>query len=701
MAFSLMRSAGPRRGLPAAIVVLALAQGAVHAGYGATISRDKFGVPHVFGKTEADAAFGFGYAQAEDHLATILANYLKASGREASVNGRSSVESDTFTHLARIPETVAEKYDSLDPKPRKVVEGFAAGIAHYMKTHPDKVPPGAAPPTPQDVLTFVKYGLVQQSLSTALSEGRNLMPPPAKEKPDGAQDGETPKKPRGSNAWAVAGPKSQSGHPMLQMDQHLPYSGIAQWYEGHLCGGSLNVIGGTSIGNPFILLGHNEHIAWTSTENYPDTADVYYEKMNPENRNQYEYDGAWRSVEVRKIRLPVRQADDKVAAVERALEYTCHGPVILHTHEKLYSAKWTDMEGIDFAPQLLAIQTAGSVADFKKAMRPLGIATGNYLCADTSGGVAYLYNARVAKKSKKFNWLCPVPGWTSETEWQEIIPFEELPQASNPECGFLQNCNDPPWTVSPDCELESSDVPDGLMRSGGGRSPGPRGERATRLLEKAGKLSFEDFRALSMDNYSILMARGKDALIDAYALQSGQASPKLMEAIKLLKEWDNYLNEDNVAMTFYMMYLSELGRGYAPKGKHSMFMAMERAVEKMMKLYGRVDVKWGPNHVIERGGKSFPVGTGGAETQTLFMASSSLQNGRFICSSGSSYLMSVELSKPPKAFSVFPLGQSNDPDSPHHTDLTALYAQRKYKPVWFTREDISANKEKEYTVEAP
>ncbi|NOZ22651.1 MAG: penicillin acylase family protein [Planctomycetes bacterium] len=678
------------------LVFVVLLSCPVYAGYKATIVRDTFGVPHIFGKTEADVAFGFGYAQAEDQLDTILRNYVKASGREAAAFGAGYIESDTQTHLLRIPETVAEKYDALPQEVKDYLAGFAAGVARYMKTHADNVPAWASPPTPQDVLAHPYYLFTMESFRAALSEGHRLMPPIKKEE----KEKEGNRGAKGCNLWAVMKEKTKSGHAMLQMDRHMPYLGSAQWYEAHLCGGSLNVVGATTFGHPFIQIGHNENIAWGVTGNSPDLADVYFEKMNPEDRGRYEYDNDWLDVKVRKVKLGVLQSDGKVAEKEVGLEYTHHGPVFLHTHEKLYSAKWTLMDSIDFATQFYKMSTAGGVDEFKKAMSILGIPSGNYLCADTAGNIYYLYNARVQSKSEDFNWYCPVPGWTSETDWGERIPFGELPQTMNPDGGFLQNCNDPPGAVSPDCDIDVDDAPSYLVRSHR-NSPGVRGERATELLEKTEKLDLEAFKKLSFDNRSIYIARAKNRLLDAYALRGMKGGPKVEQALKLLKRWDSYVTADNVAWMFYKMWQLELRQGgSAPKGTKSRLLAMQRAVDRLEKLYGKIDVKWGPHHVIERGGKSFPVATGGSDAQTLFMATGSFRDGKWVCSSGSSYMMAVELSKPPKSFSLFPMGMSNDPASPHHTDQTALYSRGKYKPIWFTQDDIAANKEKEYTVES-
>ncbi|MEW6355467.1 MAG: penicillin acylase family protein [Planctomycetota bacterium] len=677
----------PRYGLMCLLLALLLSSPA-HAGYKAAIIRDTFGVPHIFGATEGDVAFGFGYAQAEDQLDTILRNYIRAAGREAEVFGRGFLDNDTQTHLLRIPETAAEKYDSLPREVKDYLTAFAAGVAHYMKTHAEKVPPWAKPPTAQDVLAYPLYLLTMESYGAVLSEGRRLMQPIQKDQAE-----------KGCNLWAVVKKKTKSGHAMLQIDQHMPYLGPMQWYEAHLCGGSLNVVGATTFGHPFIQIGHNEGIAWGLTANSPDLADVYFEKMNPANRSQYEYDGNWRDVAVRTIKLNVLREDGTVGQKEIALESTHHGPVFLHTHEKLYAAKWSHMDNIDLATQLYRMNTAAGVADFKKAMGLLGIPSGNYICADAAGNIYYLYNARAPSKSEGYDWYAPVPGWTKETDWGEIIPFDDLPQAMNPDCGFLQNCNDPPGAVAPDCDIDTEKVPSYVARPHRG-GPGSRGERATELLEKAENLDLEAFRKLSFDNQSIQIARARNRLLESFAIRAVKISPKAEQALKLLKEWDCCVTADNTAWMFYKMWQLELRGGSAPKGAKSQILAMERAVDRVVKLYGRIDVKWGPHNVIERGGKTFPVGTGGSDAQTLFMATSNFMNGKWVCSSGSSYMMSVELSKPPKSFSLFPMGMSNDPASPHHTDQTALYSQMKYKPIWFTRDDISANKEKEYTVES-
>lgn len=638
-----------------------------------TIYRDMYGVPHVFADSDEGAFFGMGYVQAQDHLEHMMKNFAQATGRLSSIEGKSGYESDVIVHLLGIPDVAHEKYNELSPDSRLAIEAFCNGINTYIKENKKSLPEWIQEVTPEEVVAFSKYVMLSRPIGRLkTNELRHVKGTPLAV----GESCEDLFFKDMSNEWVVSGTKTASGSVMLQADPHLPWEGLNQWYEVHLKGETINVAGATLFGLPAVIIGFNEHIAWTMTANSPDTADVYQEKIKKEgNAYYYLYDEEWTKIKEKKVEIKIEE--EKIRIV---LYYTHHGPVIAFDEENqsAYSAKLSTVDECGMIEQMLSTNSASNLEEFKTALSLQQFVRWNIIYGDVTGNIYYVYNARVGIRDETFDWSNPVPGWTSDTEWKGIYPFDELPQAENPEEGFFQNCNVAPWFINGASSIEKVYpeylVPDNPM--------GYRGQRATALLSQDALFTIEDMMSFSLDTYSLLA----EERISSLQIDESSLDDTTRGALELLKNWDFKAEKTNKEPLLFITWSN--------KGETAG--ALKEAVQYLEETYGRYDVLWGDVHVVKRG-NTYPV-SGSSFLQTLFMTGGDISTVEY-CDHGSSYLLFVELGTPVTAWSVRPLGQSEDITSPHYADMTELYSRNQYKQFFFTEEDILTHLESTIVLE--
>ena len=659
-----------------------------------TIYRDRYGVPHILGETENSLFYGFGYAQAEDHLETMMKCYMKASGTLSLAFGpgpnESNIDSDFQMRLFRIPQEATLNYYYIHPRIRAAIESFVAGINAYILEHGHKMPSWIRHVTPLDVVALERF--YEFKIAWAILRNEFF---------DTGENG-----PGQSNSWAVGPTKTGDGSVMVQVDVHTDFSD--PFYEAHLrlVDGSIDVAGCTYYGFPLIYLGHNKHIGWGATSNHADIADIYEEQLNPENLVQYWYVDQWRDATVIDEAVEVKTSSG-VVPISRKLYYSHHGPVVHFdlAENRAYSVKMSATQVVSSLPQLYLMNTADDLDEFKSAMSLQKLTFYNFMYGDVSGNTYYLYNSRCPVRSDTFDWRKPVPGWLGETEWLGIVPFEDLPQLTSPNCGFLINCNSSPENVTPDNDLVDADYPKYLLHP----VLGWRAMRATQLLSQDQAFSEEEMRAFSFDNY-VLVADDIIPLLERAYVEKNLLMPDPNDgtrtfAMDLVAQWDRRAEKTSLATFLFNLWFRKY-RFLDPRIKFFSFPTPEEMSDDDMELaihaldeannfllprYGTIEVEWGSHHVINRGGV-FPLSGGGQDLQTLHMTTiGTFEDNVGYCTHGSRYMMLMVLSNSVKAYSIMPTGESEDPASPHYNDLTELYALDLYKPAWFTEEQLTGN----------
>jgi len=328
------------------------------------------------------------------------------------------------------------------------------------------------------------------------------------------------------------------------------------------------------------------------------------------------------------------------------------------------------------------------------------------VAGDKEGNVFYVHYGKVPVRSRKYDWSKPVPGWTKETEWQGFVPFEKLPQVENPQVGFVQTSNEAPWFVCPDSGLSREqfavyEVPDRAW----GSTWTWRGKRLTQLLTSKPLFTLDEIKAFAMDTYVLMAEQWRPAILSGYEKrenQGGMISEDVTRAVEILRQWDNRSMKDSIGVTLFEAFYTKLQQRYkspgaiphleqdAAKMSGVAFEAFEEAVQQMLDWYGTVEKPWGKVHLLKRGDKTYPMGAGDFNLQTVYMAGSKGPDNRgvYFCDHGSSYIFLCELGDPIRAFSIKPFGQSGEPASPHFADQTELFSRNEFKPFWFSEKAV-------------
>ena len=516
-----------------------------------------------------------------------------------------------------------------------------------------------------------------------------------------------------SNEWVVDETKTANGCVMVQIDPHVPWTPDLRMYEVHLKGGDFNAIGATTFGSPFVIIGHNDIFACAITANAPDLADVYIETLNDTN-TRYLFDGQWYDLTVEPTTIKILNS----SPVTITRIYTHFGErVVVKVNWKdhiAYSARLVSMPVVRAFEQSFKLNTARDLVEFKQALAMCLIPSRNIAYGDIYGNIYYCYNARQPLKSPFYDWTRPVDGSTSDTEWGELMEFEDLPQIENPPSDYLINCNVPPWLVTEDSGIDPDDYPPYLFHKApdgsGGITNTFRQIRAKDLIADDSSLTFEELRNTAFDSYLITAERAKllieVSVNDSIARFLVDDSLGLIDpAYQVLDAWDNFADKDGTGTALFSVCY-ELEPAWLPvdtiidpneltlQHRVAILKVLVEGATSLYDLHGRLDVTWADVHKISRGVDAFSVGGSNRWEQSLRSASTDhLLDGIGYCEEGSAYMMLVSLSQPVQAVSAKPHGQSEDPSSPHFSDLTELYSQDQFKPAWFLLDDILNNLE--------
>jgi acyl-homoserine-lactone acylase len=436
----------PRTSWAAAILALAIVISAAEAADASrwakqvVIHRDEWGVPHIKGPTDASVVFGVAYAQCEDYFWQVEDTYLQCIGRYAEVNGEDALQSDMIHRLFGITELAKKNYRELPSDVRELCDAYAAGYNYFLETNPDVKPRLITEFEPYYVICYDKFMMLQRLLGRAHAPSgrvRDLL--------EAEMEAAI-----GSNAWAIHGSKTKSGNPMLFVNPHQPWFGSGQFTEMHVVSGEgWNFSGSTFPGGPFPTMGHNEYLGWTHTVNEPDVGDVYRETFDhPDDPLKYKYADGYMDAESWEDTITVK-TDEGMETRTYTFRKTHHGPVIAKEDDTHYlSVKIAKFEDGSRILQARAMTKATNFDEWYAAMGQLRLQMFNTVYADVKGNIFYIYNGAVPRRDPSFDWTKPVDGSDPRTEWHGIHALTELPQTLNPPSGYVQNCNQSPFTTT-------------------------------------------------------------------------------------------------------------------------------------------------------------------------------------------------------------------------------------------------------------
>ncbi|WOJ95313.1 acylase [Congregibacter brevis] len=659
--------------------------------YNVRLIRDEFGVPHIYGESDADTAFGLGYAQAEDDFATLQDVVLATRGKLAAVRGPDAAKTDYLIQLMGVWEAVDEGYESkLSQKARDVAEAYADGVNLYAAQHPNIVEGFVLPITGKDLIAGFTFKLplfygFDQTLS-ALFDGSDrelaLQGDKALTFIDHARSE------LGSQGVAIAPQKSSDGYTRLLVNSHQPLTGPVAWYEARLHSKEgWDMAGATFPGSPVILHGHNRHLGWSSTVNKPDLVDVYQLTMNPENDNEYLLDGEWIELETRTAEILVRVFGPFRWTFKEPLYSSKHGPVVKLDHGT-FALRWSGMGEIRTLDQYLALNKATNMQEFEAALAIASQPSINQVYADKEGNIAHYYNAMFPERIEGWDWQKDLPGDKSELIWDSYLPFSTIPATRNPSSGFVFNANNSPYlsSVGPG-QPQPSEFSKTMGIETGTTN---RALRLKRLLSASEKISREDFYRIK---YDVFYDEDLPAMLRLrkFIAQGKERLPvELHPAFDLLASWDMGTQSDNPAAALAVLTMARLIDSRRRTEGVDLAQQLANAQSYLRTHFDRIDPEYGEVVRHQRGDKSWPL-DGGPDTLRAVYTEEDMDSGQLYNVAGDSYIMFVEWDRDGNVSSraVHNFGSATlDKSSPHYADQAALFVEHKDKAVRLKLEEL-------------
>ena len=667
------------------------------------IRRTTYGVPHITAENLAGLGFGIAWCQLEDYGPRVAHGLLRARGELSLHYGPDSLEVD-FSARLRFRRAV-ETYHRLSQDARDLYQGFAEGVSWYVRLHPEEFPDSLPAFTGHDV--HARYVLLPDP-GDARAFLRRL--------PGVADSLRRREEGGGSNAWAFAPHRTQSGKAILLRNPHLAWD--AGYYEVHLVvPGRLNFYGDIRVGYPLWYLGgFNQHLGWATTNNAFDPDDVYALEADPERPDHYRFDGGSIPLDREDITVEFRHGE-AIGRATRTVYATPLGPVIHRGGGKVYVLRSAADGEYRLLEQYLGMIQARTLEEWLQAMRIRAHPASNFLYADGRGNILYLWNARLpARPHPPDGDTTAVPAARSADVWTALVPFDSLPRLRNPESGYLHNENDPFHFTNLEQPFDSTDWGPSYPRP----ALGLRSQLALDLIRGApGKLTLEDVVALKHSPRMLLAERVKDDLIAA--VRASNPDSTVLAALSVIEQWDNTASIDARGGVLFEAWYQRYARASqrasgdstrpatgpfavrwsaadpitTPHGlAHSGLAAsaFREAVAETRRRWGAVDVAWGDVHRVRRGRVDVPVaGCSGALGCFRTLTFRPEPDGKRKAVIGDAWVLAVEFESPPRAYSILAYGQSARPESPHHDDQAEAFARGRLKRVAFTERDIEAS----------
>lgn len=681
------------------------------------IIRDDFGVPHIYGKSDADAVFGLIYAQCEDDFARVERNYVWAIGRLAEIEGEEMIYSDLRARLFMTKEEAIAAYESAPAWLQELCQAFADGANYYLQTNPQVKPRLLTRFEPWMPMYFTEGSIggdiervSTRKIAEFYSEQELLAEIPA-------EQSIFPPEPKGSNGIAIAGKLTESGNAMLLINPHTSFYFRPEVHVVSEEG--LNAYGAVTWGQFFVYQGFNEKTGWMHTSTYTDVIDEFVEEVTETPTGfTYTYGDEQRPVETLEVSLNYI-TDAGMKSMTFPMYRTHHGPVTHYT-----DGKWTSTalmwEPVKALEQSYTRTKKSGLEEFEQMMDIRTNSSNNTVYADAEGNIAYYHGNFIPKRDSQFNYRRPVDGSNPATDWQGLHTVDESIKVINPPTGWIQNCNSTPFTSAAEYSPKVEDYPVYMSRN----QENFRGVHAIRLLKEASNLTLDRLIDLAYDPklpaFEVLIP----GVIEAFD-KSGQPAD-LKEAVEELRSWDFTVSKESVAMSIAHFYASlYLQEGIRPEGLNFMqrieyfgtespenerLEILSQTLAKLDENYGTWRTPWGDINRFQRlngdivmkfddSKPSIPVGMASGNWGALAaygMRGNHPNVKKLYGSRGNSFVAVVEFGDKVRAKSLLAGGQSGDPTSPHFYDQAQRYADGEFKDVAFYREDVEARAERVY-----
>lgn len=688
------------------------------------IIRDNFGIPHIYGKTDADAVFGLLYAQCEDDFKRVEMNYIEKLGRLAEVNGEKDIYNDLYVRLLIDSTDAMADFKKSPEWLKKLLNAYADGINYWRYKNPATKPALLNRFHPWYPLLWTDGSI------GAISTG-GISEEEVKDFYSGSSKASSynPKKfeeiSTGSNGFAVGPTKTASGNAILYINPHVTFYFRP---EVHMVSEEgLNVYGAVTWGQFFIYQGFNEYCGWMHTSNNVDVADMYAEKITKgENGLQYEYNRQIKKVQTKQISIRYKNDGSSSAKNITAL-YTHHGPVMAKRNGQYISVQSSNrmMNGLIQSWQRTK---AKGFEDYTKTMALRGNTSNSTVFADNKGNIAYWHGNYIPIRDKKYNWSQPVDGSNPQTDWKGLHEVKDIVQVINPATGWIQNCNSTPYSVSGSSSPLKTNYPNYMAPDG----ENFRGINAATVLKRENKFDIDKMIKAGYDTYLAAFEVLVPALVKAFEQNvqpADSAYAKLKEPVAMLKNWDYHSSENSIATTLAVewaqllnanirkVYIDEeepdqvsFTKKYAATASAAALLnPLLNVINDLTKKHGSWQISWGSlnryqrisgdiNQQYDDSKESFPVPFASALWGMLPSYNSRYfpgTNKRYGVS-GNSFICAVEFGKKVKAKSLLAGGNSGNPSSKHFNDQLLMYTKGEFKDVLFYKEDVMKNIERNY-----
>lgn len=681
-----------------------------------TIIRDNWGIPHIYGKTDADAVFGALYAQCEESFERVERAYLEKLGRLSELEGPDYLLQDVKMRLLYDTSVAIADYQRSPQWLRKLLQAFSDGIHYYLQTHPDTKPQLLQRFEPWFPLlhtdgAFIATqtgGLTLQDLQNFY--GKYLPGNPAKETPA----------PAGSNGFALAPARTASGKALLYINPHVTFYFRT---EMHLVSEEgLNAYGAVSWGQFFVFQGFNEHCGWMHTSTAADAADLYEEQVTKQGNDYvYTYEGETRPLTRKTVQLHHKSTDQPAnqSTFQLTTYATHHGPIV-----GMRNGKWLSLRALNHSLDGL-IQSwqrmkATNLQSFTQTLNLRANPSTNTLYADDAGNIAYWHGNFMPRRAASLNPFAPLDGSVAATEWQGTHALNELVHYVNPAEGFLQNCNSSPLSAAGGHAAGSDNLPAYMA---------PEGENfrslyAVKRLAKSKNWNLDSLTALGYDRYLPIFDTLLPPLLQDLRT-TNNLSPDLQAVADSLRHWDRRSATASVATTVAVFWayslLAQQRRG-APANADDVQTAswmvhhtppaerlqlLSGILDGLKQLYGTWQVPWGDINRYQRWKgalqpsfdnsiSSLPSPLASAALGSLPSFETVWQQNKQYGMAGNSFVAAVEFGKRLRAFAVSTGGQSFNAASKHFSDQSWLFLNGKLREVWFYKEDVERHAERKY-----
>jgi len=684
------------------------------------IIRDDFGVPHIYGKTDANAIFGLLYAQCEDDFNRVERNYIWATGRLAEVEGETALYSDLRARLFMTKEEAIKNFESSPEWLKELCVAFADGVNYYLHTHPEVQPKLLTHFEPWMPMYFSEGSIggdIERVSTQKLQEFYEGTPTASLAPVHNGLIRLTDNDPRGSNGIAISGKLTTSGNAMLLINPHTSF-----FFRGEVHVVSeegLNAYGAVTWGQFFVYQGFNEKTGWMHTSSYTDVIDDFVETIiKEEDGLKYVYGTEKRPVETMEVTLKYKEGDE-IKERNFPMYRTHHGPITQKIDDKWVAS------AMMWSPTKALIQSytrtkLSGHKEFREMMNMRTNSSNNTVYADAEGNISYYHGNFIPIRDTSFDYTMPVDGSNPATDWKGLHSVDEAITVFNPSNGWIQNCNSTPFTSAGENSPKIEDYPRYMSMN----QENYRGVHAIQLLEKTSDLTLDKLIKTAYDPYLPAFAVLIPGILEAYD-KTTSPNIELKEPIAVLRNWDFKVSKESVAMSMAQYYgMLYMQNGIAPEGLSFMerldYLSTKSPLEERLAIFKEAitnlttdfntwNTPWGSINRYQRingdieqpfndNEPSIPIGFASGRWGALasFEARAYQDTKRIYGTTGNSFVAAVEFGDSVKAKSMLAGGQSGHPNSPHFDDQTQRYADMQFKDVAYYRKDVEKRAEETY-----